>query len=287
MATTDAVLRGGLARRGDTLLLTLDPAFQGLPDSAHGGSVLAVFHAIAGAPPACRVHGVYRRRVPLGTPLSLATRTGDGVVDCVLGDGAATLVDGGVVVDPPAPMPPRPLVEARLVEAPPPLDRADPLPISLACFVCGRDNALGLRARLYVDDALVGGTWRPRDPLIGDDGCVAPIVVTALLDEAAFWLGALASGESGMTTELAVRLYRRAPYGPVHVRGRRDEVRRRPHDARYWDAAVAAWTDDGQVVADARITFVAVRGAARRLITKMLTINETAVIARVFPAYVD
>ena len=43
----DSLLRRGLALDDDAGTLTLDPGFQGLPDTAHGGSVLAVFDAIA------------------------------------------------------------------------------------------------------------------------------------------------------------------------------------------------------------------------------------------------
>jgi len=42
---------------------------------------------------------------------------------------------------------------------------------------------------------------------------------------------------------------------------------------------------DGRVVATAQITFVAVRGAARRLVTGMLAMNDPACVQRVFPAY--
>jgi len=48
MATTDTVLRRSIEARGDKLILTLDPVFQGLPGTAHGGSVLAAFDALAG-----------------------------------------------------------------------------------------------------------------------------------------------------------------------------------------------------------------------------------------------
>ena len=47
MATTDATLRRAIERRGDELILTLDPAFQGFPETAHGGTVLAAFDAVA------------------------------------------------------------------------------------------------------------------------------------------------------------------------------------------------------------------------------------------------
>src|SRR3989442_470414 len=49
MTTTEA-LRAALAGDGETRTLTLDRAFQGLPDMAHGGSVLAAFDALSGRP---------------------------------------------------------------------------------------------------------------------------------------------------------------------------------------------------------------------------------------------
>src|SRR5213594_2359299 len=49
MTTIDATLRGALEVSGRDLILTLDPALQGLPETAHGGSVLAVFDALADA----------------------------------------------------------------------------------------------------------------------------------------------------------------------------------------------------------------------------------------------
>src|SRR5438445_341920 len=38
MTTIDSVLRRSLDDRSGELILTLDPHFQGLPDTAHGGS---------------------------------------------------------------------------------------------------------------------------------------------------------------------------------------------------------------------------------------------------------
>src|SRR3989442_5669121 len=68
MTTIDSVLRRALDDRSGDLVLTLDPAFQGLPDTAHGGSVLPAFDAPAelGLPPAVR--GGYRQPGPLGVP---------------------------------------------------------------------------------------------------------------------------------------------------------------------------------------------------------------------------
>src|SRR5882672_7169622 len=71
MTTIDATLRHALEVSGRDLILTLDPALQGLPETAHGGSVLAVFDALSGATASREVSGLYRRRVPLGLPLTL------------------------------------------------------------------------------------------------------------------------------------------------------------------------------------------------------------------------
>ena len=74
------------------------------------------------------------------------------------------------------------------------------LPVSAGCFACGVDNPLGLAARLTADAT----RWADVDAaarLPPADGALAPVALTTLLDETAFWLGALATGEAGMTTE--------------------------------------------------------------------------------------
>lgn len=308
MATTDTVLRRSIEARGDQLILTLDPAFQGLPDTAHGGSVLAAFDALAGCAAPREVAGLYRRRVPLATPLALAVNHADGAHTFVLRDEDGTvLVDGrvaplaaaagggalGPVRDPlllrvaGRTAPERSAVGsvASVVSDGARRGAAYPLPISRACFACGTDNPLGLRVQLEFDDAEVRGRWRPREPLRAADGTLATAALTTLADEAAFWLGALATGESGMTTDLRVTLHRAVPFGgALTVTGARASARPQA-DRRYWDTEVVVGTEDGAVIASASITFVAVRGAARRLVNGMLAINEPTVVGRVFPAY--
>jgi hypothetical protein len=61
-------------------------------------------------------------------------------------------------------------------------------------------------------------------------------------------------------------------------------VRPRDGDPRYQETEIVARTG-GRVVATARITFVVVRGAARRLVGGMLAINDAECVRRVFPAY--
>jgi acyl-coenzyme A thioesterase PaaI-like protein len=292
----------------------LDKHFQGLPETAHGGTVLALFDAIAGGAGSRLLSGVYRRRVPLATPLQLAIRRDAAGMRFALTDGSTALVDGrvgargaepsegagggaGCFVEPPRPSAIRTASTDCLRDdadstnhpPPPPVPAADsalPLPISKTCFACGTENPLGLRVRLALDETSVRGTWTAREDLRGVDGNVAPVAITTLLDEAAFWLGAAASGESGMTTDLRVTLHRPAPFGAsIVIGGLRAAVRVHADDPRYWDTDVAAWSDDGALVASAAITFVAVRGAARKLVAGLLAVNPPEVLRKIFPAY--
>jgi len=324
MTTIDAVLRHALEVSGRDLILTLDPALQGLPDTAHGGSVLAVFDALSSVTAPREVSGLYRRRVPLALPLTLLRARENSADTFVLSEaGGSVLVEGrvapqamdAVTAAPSRPggggvAPLRPVLSgsnrrdvtalvssevAGVVPAEPPRPRpaddddaargAYPLPVSRACFACGTENAVGLRARLAFDADTVRGTWQPRAPFRRDDGSLAPAALTTLLDEAAFWLGALATGESGMTTELRVALHQPAPFdAPVTVSAARASVRPRNEDPRYQETEIVARAG-GHVVATARITFVVVRGAARRLVGGMLAINDPECVQRVFPAY--
>src|SRR6059058_3665137 len=96
MTTIDSVLRRSLDDRSGELILTLDPHFQGLPDTAHGGSVLAAFDALAGLTGPRHVGGVYRKRVPVGVPLALTHGRTEATHTFVLRDATSVLVNGRV-----------------------------------------------------------------------------------------------------------------------------------------------------------------------------------------------
>ena len=283
--TAAEALRRAVEGGGGERVLTLDAAFAGLPDTAHGGSVLAAFDVVAGRTGPRELAGHYLKRVPPATPLRLRVEPGTDTCRLELFDDHTVLVSGTVHGVSPERAATRP--GAAPPDATSPAEDAMPLPISAGCFACGVDNPLGLAARLRADATAVGGTWIPRPGFRQADGTLAPVALTTLLDEAAFWLGALASGESGMTTELRVTLHDAASAdGPITVTGPRSSVRARTSDPRYWDTTVAARDAAGRLVASASITFVAVRGAARRLVTGMLAVNAPDLLARVFPAYI-
>src|SRR5438093_4996770 len=296
MTTIDSVLRRSLDDRSGALILTLDPAFQGLPETAHGGSVLAAFDALAGLTGPRHVGGVYRKRVPVGVPLALTHGRTEATHTFVLRDHTSVLVDARVV--PAANADDRgtagPLRDPLLLgvagrDAGEPFAAgsagsvvekgarsaaaAHPLPISRTCFACGVDNTLGLRVRLEFDDAEVRGAWTPREPFRTADGTLTTVALTTLCDEAAFWLGALATGESGMTTELAVTLRRAVPFlGALTVTGARAAARPQP-DPRYWDTEVLVWTEDRTLVRSARISYVLPHVHALLLVRGLLTQN--------------
>ena len=92
--STHAILQRAARGDGAARVVTLDPAFQGLPDTAHGGTVLALFDAVAATAGARTLAGVYRRRVPLATPLALAIDRD--ATRFRLSDGGTLLVDGVV-----------------------------------------------------------------------------------------------------------------------------------------------------------------------------------------------
>ena len=249
---------------------------------AHGGSVLAAFDAIASRSDAAgprEIFGAYRRKVPLDTALPFAIRDSGTGPQFRVSDGARLLVDGWV--KPTIPPSERP-------DLPSDLSAGFPLPISNSCFACGVQNILGLQVALRFDEQQVWTEYLPREPFRTADGGLSTAALTTLLDETAFWVGALATGESGMTTEIRVMLHRvpvRFGEGLIVV-GQRKRVTPRPDDPRYWETETAVLAADGAVLATGRITFVAVRGAAKRLVTGMLRMNPPDAMRRIFPAYV-
>ncbi len=278
MTSVEHLLANAFARGA----LNLPDTFQGLPGMAHGGSVLAAFDAVARQRDVSgprEIFGAYRRKVPLRTPLPLEVRGSRAGTEFVLTDGRHLLVEGQV-----SPADPR-----GRRDLPGDLRGGFALPVSSRCFACGTQNPLGLRVTLLFDEECVWTEYLPREPLRTDAGHLSTAAFTTLLDEAAFWLGALATGESGMTTELRVTLHRTPiKFGePLIVIGQRKHAVARADDPRYWETETAVVSADRTLLATGRITFVTLKGAAKRLVTGALRVNPPEVLRRVFPAYMS
>ena len=204
MKTTEALLRRSLDASGAGIALTLDPAFQGLPGTAHGGSVLGRPRCRRGAPGAsagCRASIAGGSPSASGSPSR--TTLADGAAACRVRDGDVILVEGRVA---------RPSSPRRRLGGRTDGDGDAPARLEHVLRVWARQRRRPARpAPLRRGRWSAGCGLRPRASAAAQGG-LAPLALTSLLDEAAFWLGALASGESGMTTDLAVTLAdRRAP----------------------------------------------------------------------------
>lgn len=265
--------------------LTLAPTLQGFPETAHGGGILAAFDTAAAqwinpATTPRTIAAQIQKSVPLETGLPLVARKAGSEVTLVLGDDGQPNARASV----------RPNAEA-----PPssrnwtgPADRGRDLPISRGCVACGSENPVGLRIQLRFDDRWVWSEYRPPETYRTPDGRIAPALYTVLLDEMAWWLGALASGEAGVTTEIAVTLHRPGrPFGEtlaaIGARGRVTPVGERGH---FWKTETAILASDGTLLASGAITFAGSRAYSKRLVPKLLALNSPERVVAVFPKYV-
>lgn len=85
------------------------------------------------------------------------------------------------------------------------------LPTSTGCFVCGEDNAAGLRARFFVEDGIVKMPFHLEPQHSGYPGAVHGGIIAAALDECMGWAAARAINRMCVTGELTVRYVERVP----------------------------------------------------------------------------
>lgn len=137
-----------------------------------------------------------------------------------------------------------------------------PLPLSRDCFVCGRDNSHGFRARLERRGEEVVGRVEIPDRFQGYPGTAHGGIVAALLDEALAWATMVALRRFCVTVELSVRFARPVPTGTplllaARARDGREEGIRAAGEIR---------SEEGEVLAtgEARLA-PALRGRTERL----------------------
>ncbi|MCF6286952.1 MAG: PaaI family thioesterase [Candidatus Hydrogenedentes bacterium] len=85
------------------------------------------------------------------------------------------------------------------------------LPNSKHCFVCGEDNASGLKTRFYVEEDEVKMPLTAVEHHCGYENTVHGGVVAAALDECMGWAAARAIARMCVTAELTVRYIERVP----------------------------------------------------------------------------
>jgi len=102
------------------------------------------------------------------------------------------------------------------------------LPISNECFVCGKENPLGLKLLFEAENGQVSVSFTPSNHYMGYENVLHGGVITAVLDEAMGWAAALAEGRMCMAAELTMRFRRPVIVGqPLTVRAQFVEKQRK------------------------------------------------------------
>jgi hypothetical protein len=264
----------------------LAPALlQSWPGIVHGGGLVALLGAAACslAPrPAgpLRLEGRLTSSVPIETALDLEGHAEDGVATVTILEGAQPLASASV----------EPV--AATGDVVPPQWSADGragfrMPLSDQCLACGADNPLGLRLGLAFDDDGVWARFEPPAPWRTPDGTMEPALAPVILDEVAWWLGALVTREGGLTNRLAVTLLRpaHAAPGPVTAVGRFADVA--PVDRRrtFWRTRAGLLAADGSALAVASIVFRPGPEYSARQMPFFRARTDPAVFGRMFPGY--
>jgi len=258
------------------------PVLQSWPGIVHGGGLVALLDAAASAlTPDGRprlIEGRLTSSVPIDTSLAL-----EGHVDG--GEATVTILDGT-----------QPLSSATIRHGPvddPALDpgwrtggrESWPMPLSDQCLACGAHNPLGLQLGLRFDTDGVWARFLPRQPWRRPGDRLAPALAAVVLDEIAWWLGALVTKEGGLTNRIALTLLcpeAIAP-GPVTAVGRFADVT--PVDRRrtFWRTRSALLAADGTLLATAAIVFRAGADYSERQMAFFRSRTDPEIFERMFP----
>jgi hypothetical protein len=162
-----------------------------------------------------------------------------------------------------------------------------PMPLSDQCLACGARNPLGLQLGLRFDDEGVWACFLPREPWRRPDDRLDPALAPVLLDEVAWWLGALVTKEGGLTNRISVTLLHPdavAP-GPITAIGRFADVT--PVDRRrvFWRTRSGLLAADGTLLASATIVFRPGVEYSERQMSYFRSRTDPEIFARMFPAY--
>ena len=95
------------------------------------------------------------------------------------------------------------------------------------CFVCGKDNPIGLRLKIKKTEKGVRAEFTPKSLYEGYEGYIHGGVISALLDEVMIWAAKL-MGKRVMSAELSVRFKRPVPVDKtITIEGKITDVKKR------------------------------------------------------------
>ena len=255
---------------------------QSWPGIVHGGGLVAILDAATralGVPEGPRVmEGRLTASVPIATPLVLeggAREAGASVT--VLQEGqtlSSASVSAGGAGGGALPAPWRGGAGG------------DTLPMSDECLACGARNPLGLQTALAFDEEGVWARVEPRAPWGARGGGTHAALAPVLLDEVAWWLGALTMREGGLTNRIQVTLHAATlPAGPLLAAGRFDEVQPVDRKRTFWRTTTALCDAGGTRLATATIVFRGGPEYSARQVPFFRSRTAEATFGRMFPNY--
>jgi hypothetical protein len=254
-------------------------ALQSWPGIVHGGCLVALLDdasaRLGRAPGPRRVDGRLTSSVPIETALELRS---DGDLGLTILQAGHTLTSGSVTGLPPSSATTRAWSGG---------SDGSSLPMSDYCLACGAENPLGLQAALSFDDEGVWARLTQHAPWRAGGERVHPALAPVLLDEVAWWLGALVMKQGGLTNRLAVSLHEPdAPFdGALVAAGRFSDVTPVDRKRTFWRTESALSTASGRILATASIVFRGGPDYSERQIPYFKPRTPPDVFRRMFPNY--
>jgi hypothetical protein len=248
----------------------------------HGGCLVGLVDAAAirlgRAPGPRRIDGRLTSSVPTEAALDVEVDQGDGAVALTILQNGHTLTSGSVADLPAA---------SAAADAWRGGSAGASLPMSDDCLACGARNPVGLQVVLSFDEEGVWARLAPRAPWRAGGDRLHPALAPVLLDEVAWWLGALVMKEGGLTNRLAVSLHEPdAPFdGALIASGRFADVAPVDRKRTFWRTESTLSTSSGTLIATASIVFRGGADYSERQMAYFKPRTPPEVFRRMFPNY--
>lgn len=261
--------------------ITFPRDLHGFPGTVHGGAVAALFYRLTLPRTPVHLRMDLLRSVPTETPLRLTTGSAGQAARLALDQDDRHLAEATLSREALPAIDPGPV---RAAWATRPVAQGE-IPGTATCLACGSANPLGLGVRFLYNARWLWRECTPPPAYRARDGSAHPALATIMLDELGWWLGALAQGECGVTTEVAITVLRPLPFGPLLVVGDRDAVRTDGDPrGRYCRASGCLLTTDGEMLAVGEVRFAGSRAYTKRLLQPFLEVTDLATLVRLFPS---